>query len=1740
MAKDGKFGTFGGVFTPSILTILGVIMYLRLPWIVGHAGLIASIGIIVVAHVVSITTGLSVSSIATDKRVGAGGPYYIVSRSLGLPIGGTLGIALFLGLSISIAFYIIGFCESLLAFLEIPPTETAIRVAGTITVIALTVITFISTAFAIKTQYLILGAIGLSIVAIFLGSPEAPAQPQVGMSEEAPSMGVLFGIFFPAVTGFTAGVNMSGDLRDPKKAIPRGTMAAILTGLVVYIALAIYFAMSIDREQLIENPEVLLDASWFPPFVLAGIWGATLSSALGCILGAPRVLQAMSGDGITPRVFFKGTGKTNEPRRALLVAFLIGEAGILLASLNAIAGLVSMVFLALYGFLNLSCWIESWASPDFRPAFRVPRVVNLVGGVAAVLLMVQIDLAATFGAVTLMAALYVYLQRKQLQLESGDTWRGFWEKLVRTGLSKLRRSEGAQRNWRPNVLLFRVGDEPREMLDVARALSARTGMVTDCELVDEGRVLADALTERNADQGARAAREPAAEPEDEEARVGMFHRRIDCTRPLETAAALCRFHGFSGLEPNTVMLDWHARESDPEGFARVVDAATELDLNLIVYARSSRPTNPVDKKRTRRIDVWWRNGVGNVPLAVALLRFVTSELAWRGTTVRFLLWSEESANNDNLRTTMRRVLVDARMDAGVRVVNDTRGFDARAIEESDDAELVLFGLPDDAHAMDESFFSETDALLGSLGQAMLLRASTFFPEELTVAKRAKISSLPPMLDGAARPELPEVVTPEPEALAGAVTAFAEETLTAAVKFHDHCVASVYGEHARLIRHVEQVARGELGPLLSTDGDDGEDRADAAGDALVGPDTESLRRLVDDAQRAIGKKVDAAISLHLEEKLGIQRSTLEGRVETLFTEANAKLAKRADRLRVTRPAADFAAGPHDPPYVRSIKRRRRFAARFRGGNAVYQVPRGALEAYWYRQLLTDLVRPHVSQLTLDARQLAVQLGKVVGAFRTRLALLLAEGRPDTPVKDGLASELERLGERLDALSTVQKQRLRELQWGSIVAARRVARELANDIERPDVDRLVLRERRLPKDVSADAAELTATVESWVEEQALLLERARLAIALSSFQHRLASSTHALKTAVASQLENGTLRSLISLREGLEALRDRPDDQELRAKLTGFVELEASFDARQAVDALLSEMATVTQALPEAQEILSDASLGVLEEKGGAEVEIVEMPIRRLAQFLVESELVGGLQEAFAEAPRVEQKAVSVARDVARLLSMQEGETDDLDEDEAPIARQVSAAAVNAIGRLDLQITEVRRLVDRLDAAINEHLRSVVDATNPYDLSNAWAKVSQQARVLSGKKAVSGAQSALLRVSEEVRTAFVQLLYRRSAGIVLAKRLRNAGDNGGSSVDRVLAMVDSASPRPHVVTSLPSYYRQLFLGQSTINETFWVGRGRELRQARDAIEFHRRGTPGAILVVGERGIGKSALCQRIATRLTDGAQVYWVQPPPGGSADPAELHAALSRAVGTEGSAARVVRTTGPGSVFVLDDLELWWERREGGEAAIDAVFDLIATHGDKRLFVLGMGRHAHALLSKIRPIADQALATIECDPMPAEDLEAIIMLRHGSSGLEFRLGGRDEDRMTPWRTARLFSGHFDYSGGNVGATLRAWLAHVADVEERTLVVRIPDKPRWGALDDLRPEHAALLIQLVLHKQAAFERLARVTGIPPIELAEGLEPLRRMGLVVRGRQRTFAVNPFVQHAVLDRFARRGLLS
>jgi len=305
------FGTFLGVYTPSVLTILGLIMYLRFGWVVGNAGLPLTLFIVLLATSITAITALSASAVATNMRVGVGGEYYMISRSLGLELGGAIGIPLFLCRTLSITFYSFGVAESMLEFWPaswgpIPPATTQLLTAGLI--VAIVVISGKSAEVALKLQIPIMIAVGLSILALVAGVATGGARPpeMVPSYRTAPAgFWYVFAVFFPAVTGFTAGIGMSGDLRDPRRSIPRGTLAAVLTGALVYLTIPTLLAVTtrVTTEELSGPGIIWLQIAILGPWlVFPGLWGAILSSAFGSALGGPRVLQSLSRDGLAPAV----------------------------------------------------------------------------------------------------------------------------------------------------------------------------------------------------------------------------------------------------------------------------------------------------------------------------------------------------------------------------------------------------------------------------------------------------------------------------------------------------------------------------------------------------------------------------------------------------------------------------------------------------------------------------------------------------------------------------------------------------------------------------------------------------------------------------------------------------------------------------------------------------------------------------------------------------------------------------------------------------------------------------------------------------------------------------------------------------------------------------------------------------------------------------------------------------------------------------------------------------------------------------------------------------------------------------------------------------------------------------------------------------------------------------------------------------------------------------------------------
>ncbi|XP_069562016.1 solute carrier family 12 member 2-like [Brachyistius frenatus] len=519
-AKEGKggsvkFGWVKGVLIRCMLNIWGVMLFIRMSWIVGQAGIGLTIAIILMATVVTTITGLSTSAITTNGFVRGGGAYYLISRSLGPEFGGSIGLIFAFANAVAVAMYVVGFAETVVELLSdvdalMTDELNDIRIVGTLTVFLLLGISVAGMEWEAKAQIVLLFILLAAIANYFIGSfiPIENKEPKGFFGyhtaiflenfgpdfREDESFFSVFAIFFPAATGILAGANISGDLTDPQLAIPKGTLLAILITGLTYVAVALSAGACIVRDAtgdhndtvsdtvnctdaactlgydfsickeggcqygLMNNFQVMSLVSGFGPLITAGIFSATLSSALASLVSAPKVFQALCKDNIYPglSVFAKGYGKNNEPLRGYVLTFCIGLAFILIAELNIIAPIISNFFLASYALINFSVFHASLAgSPGWRPSFKYYNMwVSLAGAILCCVVMFVINWWAALVTLLIVLALYIYVSYKKPDVNWGSSTQALIYNQALTHCLNLTGVEDHIKNFRPQCLVL--------------------------------------------------------------------------------------------------------------------------------------------------------------------------------------------------------------------------------------------------------------------------------------------------------------------------------------------------------------------------------------------------------------------------------------------------------------------------------------------------------------------------------------------------------------------------------------------------------------------------------------------------------------------------------------------------------------------------------------------------------------------------------------------------------------------------------------------------------------------------------------------------------------------------------------------------------------------------------------------------------------------------------------------------------------------------------------------------------------------------------------------------------------------------------------------------------------------------------------------------------------------------------------------------------------------------------------
>lgn len=656
-------------------------MYLRFGWVVGNVGLIGTLIIVTLATSITFLTGLSIAAIATNSPVKTGGAYFMISRSLGVEIGGAIGIPLYLAQAFSVALYIIGFSESIVSIFP----HVDIKWVSIITTLILGTLSLFSTKAAIRIQFFILGVIAMSLLSLLFGHPIENSHIEMwgAPAAKSESFWKVFAVFFPAVTGIMAGVNMSGDLKDPSKSIPRGTFLAIGVGYIIYMTLPVILASRADAITLVENPLIMKQIAFWGGAILLGIWGATLSSAVGSLLGAPRVLQALTNDQVLPRPLAflgKGSGKEQNPRAATVFTIILTLILVYLGNLNTIAPILTMFFLTTYGVLNITAGIERLLeSPSFRPKFKVHWFFSLLGTVGCLAVMFLINAMATVLAVIFISIVYWWLRNRRLKTTWGDVRSGMLLQIIRYALLRLEK-EASPKSWRPNILVLSGSLSRRwHLIEFANGITQEKGLFT----------IVTILSEKETPQEKVNDFEKQIADYLNNKKIRALVRVARAEKTFQGAIQVVNSYGLGLLVPNTILLGESKTPEHKEEYASMIRHFYKSRRNVIIM----QDFISEDFRNKNSVDIWWGGLKGNGGLMMILGYLMHNSPYWSNieVNIKMLVETDEAANI--ARKNLMELLSGMRVNFHTKViVSKNRSFWNILETESINTDLVMLGL----------------------------------------------------------------------------------------------------------------------------------------------------------------------------------------------------------------------------------------------------------------------------------------------------------------------------------------------------------------------------------------------------------------------------------------------------------------------------------------------------------------------------------------------------------------------------------------------------------------------------------------------------------------------------------------------------------------------------------------------------------------------------------------------------------------------------------------------------------------------------------------------------------------------------------------------------------------------------------------------------------------------------------------------------------------------------------------
>ncbi|HIA06456.1 MAG TPA: hypothetical protein EYN71_07120 [Flavobacteriales bacterium] len=734
----------------------------------------------------------------------------------------------------------------------------------------------------------------------------------------------------------------------------------------------------------------------------------------------------------------------------------------------------------------------------------------------------------------------------------------------------------------------------------------------------------------------------------------------------------------------------------------------------------------------------------------------------------------------------------------------------------------------------------------------------------------------------------------------------------------------------------------------------------------------------------------------------------------------------------------------------------------------------------------------------------------------------------------------------------------------------------DLNRPDINGLLSRRKQMQLNTGEKLRKKIAEVpDLWYRNQTLFLSGALLDLMLQTAQVQLGAVVQKVMSKVQDNFDNNVLDNLDlehkQLGEFAALIKDDPF-AEFKSTRSDWGYARDKVFYKEINEKLLADVKETLSIFPETIEIMGESrpargkkGLDQFEGRQFEKTDSVSISLNRLVNYLILTHLSEPIRLLLSGIPLKLEKTITIAEDVTRLISFSlnnpdrdftgSGSVAKADASEKPATprkEDLQKSIIDFVNEGDLRIQkELAKVRDQKKVALTElpeALKKTVASLEPDQIISSAGNLKEY--IKKTKKRTS-LLDRFRSIKPGLRNKIAKIWYRRSESLLAARKLSLSSgklsisaamwkadeEDGELRLDELLTIIEGVSPDLQVLDKLPFYYRQLFLGKQNVDRAFWTGRGTILLEARKAIHRFRQSlarqdslSTGGLLILGEQNAGKTYLSQYIAGKYFNKRKIYQVNPPDAGSIDINVFGKSIQKVINDRddlkvGGKVRSLKDVGKDSVFIFNDIELWWERSKDGLVVIEQILKVINEYGGRLFFIFNGNIHSFRYINRLTNFSDSFQKMLECEPFSAEEIKDIVLFRHKSTGIKYRLNNTREDDISGWRQARLFSKHFNYSKGNVGVALNAWISNIhtvslsdkaADlsVSKGTGLVKIKEAkiPNLDRLRYMNPDWLLIIIQFILHKRMTVAKLKRVSHLPVETVIAQVNLLRRAGVIV----------------------------